>query len=112
MGEGDATGEQDHESALERAAAEARATAAMAAAAIPSSGGGAGLTGHYFTPQSPEGLEATGLQTTYYLRPAVASLAYLPAGLSDADVRVWLAERFHRHMPIHRTAVVLLTKGA
>mmetsp|Transcript_35361 Transcript_35361/g.75324 ORF Transcript_35361/g.75324 Transcript_35361/m.75324 type:complete len:538 (-) Transcript_35361:53-1666(-) len=100
--------------AAEAAAAEARAIQAAAAAApspVTAQGGGTGLTGHIFEAKSKDALQAAGLATAYYLRPMITSLARLPSGLSDADLRGLIVERFQGHVPLHRCVVVLLSKG-
>lgn len=97
--------------AAEKAAAEvaAREVAAAAAAAAPA---GTGLTGHFFGPGLSVSPDAAGLQTAYFLRPAVAATARVPDGLVEAEVRKYIVERYASHVPMHCTMVVLLTAAS
>jgi len=91
-------------------AADENATAqAMArAAAPPVPAGGMGLTGHVFE-CSDKQPQSTGLKQAYCLRPVVISQGYLPAELNKDAVRKHVAERLQRHIPLHKTVVVVLS---
>lgn len=85
-----------------------RAEAAQAAAA-PAPVGCVGLTGHVFElPGGPEP-RSVGLRLVHHVRPAVVSLSSLPSGLSDDEVSARVVDRFKKHVPMHRTMLVLLT---
>lgn len=96
------------ESEVDRAASEAASAVAVAAAA-KTPDGRLGLSGHFFEP-SGMAPKAAGLQVMHCLRPAIATKAYLPSGLSDAEVRESILQKFHRHVPLHQTVVVLVSK--
>jgi len=87
----------------------ARAAAAAAAANAPA--GAVGLTGHRFQLHSAPTPQAIGLETAYCLRPALAALGRLPAGVSDSETRGHIVERFRRHVPLHRIGVIVLTRA-
>merc|ERR1712194_377068 len=93
----------------ERVAADSNAAAqAMArAAAAPTPAGAMGLTGHVFE-CSEKPPAHNGLKQAYCLRPAVVSQAYMPSDLSKDAVRKLVVERLHRHVPLHKTVVLLL----
>lgn len=77
------------------------------AAAAPEAAAKKGLTGHFFDAKGVP-LEAANLQVMHCLRPAVVSLARLQTGLPDDVACKQVVGRFTKHVPLHRTVLVLL----
>mmetsp|Transcript_16754 Transcript_16754/g.29349 ORF Transcript_16754/g.29349 Transcript_16754/m.29349 type:complete len:557 (+) Transcript_16754:53-1723(+) len=96
----------------EQAAAASRELAKKAAAQMPP-GTVCGPSGHTFelSPEEAEGADDSavlGMPLTHQLRPVLIATARIPDGLDDAQVRKFVKERFSRHMPVHRLAVLVL----
>merc|ERR1712080_557660 len=88
----------------------AQAVASAAAAQAPAAG--TGLTGHRFElGESFSSPEAAHLHVAHCLRPVVTALGRLPGGLSDTELRDRVVERYSRHLPLHRTMVVLVSNN-
>lgn len=100
----------DVENEADKTSEAAMAVAAAAAARIPD--GKLRLSGHTFeTSAMGAAPQEAGLQVMHCLRPAIATKAYLPSNLSIAEVREKVLQKFHRHVPLHQTVVVLVSKG-
>ncbi|CAE7247293.1 PIP5K5 [Symbiodinium natans] len=50
-----------------------------------------------------------GLPLQYQVLPAVVATGRVPDGLEDTEVRRWVKQRFGKHAPVHRMAIILLT---
>jgi len=106
--------------AADAAAAEAQQAAAVAremakkAAAQMAPGSVVGPTGHTFelSPEEAEGpldnSTVLGMPMTHQLRPVLIATGRVPDGLDEAQVTKFVKERFSRHMPVHRLAVLVL----
>merc|ERR1711920_1131623 len=92
--------------------ATAQAMARAAAPPVPAAQAMAmGLSGHLFecSTNQPQGV---GLKQAYCLRPVVISQGYLPADINKDAVRKYVMERLQRHIPLHKTVIVILsTRG-
>jgi len=78
-------------------------------AAAPTPMGGVGLTGHFFELPDVPDPRLVGLRTVHHLRPVIVALSSLPSGLPDDGVIAQVTERFQRHVPMHRTMLILMT---
>lgn len=82
---------------------------AAQAAAAPTPSGGVGLTGHVFElPDVPEP-RSVGLRMVHHLRPVIVALSCVPSSSNDDEVSGLAVERFKRHVPMHRTMLILMT---
>ncbi|CAE7678441.1 PIP5K5, partial [Symbiodinium pilosum] len=50
-----------------------------------------------------------GLPLQYQVLPAAVATGRVPDGLEDTEVRRWVKQRFGKHAPVHRMAIILLT---
>jgi len=86
-----------------------------AAGELPESG--VGSTGHLFQAteeemKSRDPKDTTsflGLPLHYQVHPVVLAQGRMPDAMEDAEVRKWVKQRFGKHAPMHRLAVVVLT---
>eukprot|EP00434_Breviolum_minutum_P010417 symbB.v1.2.009187.t1/scaffold581.1/size274127/1 len=86
-----------------------------AAGELPESG--AGSTGHLFQAteeemKSRDPKDTTsflGLPLHYQVHPVVLAQGRMPDAMEDSEVRKWVKQRFGKHAPMHRLAVVVLT---
>jgi len=85
------------------------ASDAAQAAAVLTPVGGVGLTGHVFELPDVPDPRSVGLRTVHHLRPAIVALSCLPSGIHDDEVSARVVERFKRHVPMHRTMLILMT---
>mmetsp|Transcript_80870 Transcript_80870/g.140488 ORF Transcript_80870/g.140488 Transcript_80870/m.140488 type:complete len:505 (-) Transcript_80870:73-1587(-) len=97
------------EVAAEEAGDKAKSVTAAEDAAAPAPTGAVGPTGHVFKLPGVADPRAVGLRPVHHLRPALLATSSLPASLSNADICSTMVERFSKHIPLHRTAVVVLT---
>lgn len=77
--------------------------------ASPLPNSGAGLTDHAF--ELPADADALGVPIVHQIRPAVVATGRFPRGLTEAQLRSRLRERFGHHVPLHMTEVILLSGG-
>lgn len=85
----------------------ARSAAEAAAASAPA--GAVGPTGHVFKLPGVADPRVVGLRPVHHLRPALLATSSLPTNVSNAEICSLMVERFSKHVPLHRTAVVVLT---
>ncbi|CAE7270331.1 Scn11a [Symbiodinium necroappetens] len=45
----------------------------------------------------------------FQVLPAAVATGRVPDGLEDTEVRKWVKQRFGKHAPVHRMAIILLT---
>lgn len=50
-----------------------------------------------------------GLPLQFQVLPAAVATGRVPDGLEDTEVRKWVKQRFGKHAPVHRMAIILLT---
>lgn len=76
-----------------------------------------GLTGHVFEASEEELQQRDptetssllGLPLHYQVHPVLLAQAPMPSAMEDAEVRKWVKQRFGKHVPCHRLALLVVT---
>jgi len=104
-----AEGEETEQERRPSAEAAQRKAEAAQAAAAPTPAGGVGLTGHLFELPGIEDPRTLGLRTIHHLRPVIVALSCVASGMADDEASAYVVDRFRRHVPMHRTQLIMMT---